>query len=59
MIGSAAFLFPDGRIVPASFVPPSTRYCSAPMAAKTDGRMMQRQAHEKRGVAAHELVEEC
>jgi len=28
-IGSAAFLFPDGRMVPDSRWPPSTTYCSA------------------------------
>jgi len=31
MIGSAAFLFPDGRMVPESRRPPSTMYCSAPI----------------------------
>ena len=33
-IGSAAFLFPDGRIVPDSFRPPSTTYCSALMCVR-------------------------
>jgi hypothetical protein len=32
MIGSAAFLFPDGVIVPESLFPPSTTNCSAGMA---------------------------
>ena len=44
MIGSAAFLLPDGLIVPESFFPPSTMYCRAPMGAKVDGTQGQRQA---------------
>src|SRR4030095_1783478 len=31
MIGSAAFLFPDGRMVPESVASPSTTYCTAAM----------------------------
>ena len=31
MIGSAAFLFPEGRIEPDSVAPPSTMYCTAAM----------------------------
>ncbi len=31
MMGSAAFLFPDGRMVPESVAPPSTMYCTAAM----------------------------